>query len=158
MPTYRALRLSARHRRYVPLVVLLHREPFGVMLRLMTVTRTWLLPLLVLLSVCGCSQGDSAPARQTGTIDGDFLRVGGPAPGAPVPLPGRVSLTSADRAPVIVTVGATGKFSATVPVDTYKVQGTSPAIGGGSGPCSRTVSATVRLHQRVQVQAICHVR
>jgi ABC-type phosphate transport system substrate-binding protein len=128
------------------------------MLRLMTVMRIWLLPWLVLLAVCGCSNGTAASARQTGTIDGDFLRVGGPAPGAPVPLAGRVSLTAVGRDAVTVMVGANGKFSVTLPIGNYKLLGTSPAIGGGNGPCSRTVSVTVRPHERVHVQAICDVK
>jgi hypothetical protein len=128
------------------------------MLRLMTVTRTWLLPWLVLLAVCGCSHETVASARQTGTIDGELLRVGGPAPGAPLPLSGRILLTAADRDAVTVVVGANGKFSVTLPIGHYQVQGTSPAIGGGNGPCSRTVSVTVRTHERVHVQAICDVK
>lgn len=92
-----------------------------------------------------------------GTVTGDFVRVGGPAPGAAVALTGSIRFMSGSRS-VTVPVAQNGKFTVRLPAGRYEVKGTSPQIQGGVTSCSRPVVLTVISGQTVQQQLVCDIR
>jgi hypothetical protein len=92
----------------------------------------------------------------TGTLTGHLYGVGGPAPGAPRPWPGTVTLTG----PGVhrdVQVGASGSFSVLVPAGTYTVAGRSPRYGSGAGVCRAAGPATVITGHRTRADVLCQM-
>jgi hypothetical protein len=85
------------------------------------------LPLLA-----GCADGQGIHQ----TVSGTFVRVGGPAPGAPFPLPGKITARSDTGATFTATTGSSGAFKLTLPPGTYHVTGRSPLIQGGKMVCT----------------------
>jgi hypothetical protein len=99
----------------------------------------------------------AAAAPVTGTLAGHLYGVGGPAPGAPRPWPGTVTLTG----PGVhrdIQVGASGRFSVLVPAGTYTVAGRSPRYGSGAGGCRAAGPATVTAGHRTQADVLCQLR
>src|SRR5258707_7207774 len=74
----------------------------------------------------GCS-GQSGPHH---TVTGLLVRVGGPAPGSPVPLPGTVVAWNAAGEQFTNTTGKNGRFQLSLPPDTYRLTGHSPQVMG----------------------------
>jgi hypothetical protein len=92
----------------------------------------------------------------TGTLTGHLYGVGGPAPGAPRPWPGTVTLTG----PGVhrdIQVGASGSFSVLVPAGTYTVAGRSPRYGSGTGLCRAAGPATVTTGHRTRTDVLCQM-
>ena len=110
----------------------------------------------VVLAMAACSDRTSRD-DDAGTVKGELIRVGGPAPGAPVPLKGTVRFQSGQRV-VNVTVGRTGRFEVRLPAGRYTVEGTSSQIQGGSGPCSAPVDVDVSAGEVQEQRVICHIR
>ena len=74
----------------------------------------------------GCSsQSDSHQA-----VTGLLVRVGGPAPGSPVPLPGTVVAQNATGEQFTTTTGKDGRFQLSLPPGTYRLTGHSPQVMG----------------------------
>jgi hypothetical protein len=69
--------------------------------------------------------GCGPPPAATGTVTGVLVRVGGPAPGAPVPLPGKVVAVSSDGARYTATTGRNGRYSLSLPPGSYQLTGHS---------------------------------
>lgn len=68
-----------------------------------------------------------------GIVTGKLLRVGGPAPGSPVPLPGEVTLTNVTSGTKYATsAGSDGRFDLAVPPGTYQVTAKSPLVHVGT--------------------------
>jgi len=88
------------------------------------------LSLAVVLAVTGC--GGDAPH---GSVTGILERVGGPAPGSPVPLPGHVVAVNSAGAQFAVAVGNDGRFSLSLPAGSYQLTGYSPLIEDGKMRC-----------------------
>lgn len=113
-----------------------------------------LFALLTLALLAACSSG--AKPVDDGTVAGDFVRVGGPAPGAAVPLRGSLRFTSASHT-VTVDVGSDGAYVVQLPAGSYTVEGTSPQIQGGAQPCSAPVVVTVAPGQTLRQQVVCSI-
>ena len=84
-----------------------------------------------LLAGCAAATATTAP----GTVTGQFIRVGGPAPGAAVPLPGRVVAIDSTGARLTADVGSNGRFSLSLSAGTYRLIGYSPLIQSGKARC-----------------------
>jgi hypothetical protein len=82
----------------------------------------------------GCASG-AASAAAPGTVVGQFIRVGGPAPGSPVPLPGVVVTADSGGTRHEVAVGRNGWFRLSLPAGHYRLTGYSPLIGSGKVGC-----------------------
>ena len=96
-------------------------------------------------------------ASAEGTLTGHLYGVGGPAPGAPRPWPGTVTLTGpgVHRA---IAVGAGGRYSVRVPPGTYAVTGRSPLYQDGAAACRATGPATVTSGHRTEADVLCQLR
>ena len=132
------------------------------MLRLMTM-RTSVPALLCCFVLAGCTGTvalkvqPSATLAPGGVVTGNFVRVGGPYPGAAVPLSGQLDFTSSSHT-TIVQVARDGKFTAHLPPGSYTLSGTSPQIISGSRPCSSPSEFALAAGQRLTRDVVCHIR
>lgn len=105
-----------------------------------------MLALLLISTSCGV-----APTVETGFVRGTLEAVGGPAPGAPRPLKGSISLRDSVGTIFTATAGSDGVFLVRVPIGTYAITGRSPLYNSGnadcpsSGPVTLTAGATIRV-------------
>lgn len=125
--------------------------------------------LLGLAGCAGSSGGSADPALATSSalvstlpaaeVKGHLLRVGGPPPGDPVPLRGRVTITGTDGSVTTVEVDAHGDFDIKLSPGTYRLRATSPEINDGRQLC-RTQFPTTALRAGATVIAdiICSVK
>jgi hypothetical protein len=101
--------------------------------------------------------GPVAAAPVAGTLAGHLYAVGGPAPGAPRPWPGTVTLTGPGEHRYIA-VGAAGRFSVQVPAGIYIVAGRSPRYEDGTGVCRAARPATVTVGHLTQTDIFCQLK
>jgi hypothetical protein len=87
-------------------------------------------------------------------IVGRLLAVGGPAPGAPRPQPGTVTLRNRDTE-ITVLAGENGRYSAEVSPGTYEIEGHSPYYGGGKYVCEATGSVRVLANETGSADVYC---
>jgi len=108
------------------------------------------------LTSCGNDQGPSAASSQqpTGTVTGQLMLVGGPAPGAPVPLTGTVT-AQGRGSDHVATTDSHGRFSFNLPVGSYLLSGHSPKYDDGNGTCNSEAQITVQPHRVQQVNVLC---
>lgn len=102
--------------------------------------------------IAACSGQNQAD----GTLTGHLYGVGGPAPGAPRPWPGTVTLTG----PGVhrdVSVGASGSYSVTVPAGRYTITGHSPLYGSGTYLCQAAGAATVASGHTTKADVLCQM-
>jgi hypothetical protein len=98
------------------------------------------------------------PMAAAGTLTGHLYGVGGPAPGAPRPWPGTVTVTGGLGVHRDVQVGADGRFSVLVPAGTYTVAGRSPLYQDGAAVCRAAGPATVTAMHRTEADVRCQLR
>jgi len=110
---------------------------------------------LLLAAAAGCQS--SSPPR--GTATGILLRVGGMAPGSPVPLPGKVTATSTAGGPTVIgRIGKNGRFRIMLPPGSYRFTGTSPLIGSGKATCTAARPVTIRPARTTSgIKIICSI-
>lgn len=72
----------------------------------------------------GCS-GQTGPHQ---TVTGLLVRVGGLAPGSPVPLPGTVVARNTAGGQFTTSTGKNGRFQLSLPLGTYRLTGHSPQV------------------------------
>ena len=72
------------------------------------------------------------------TVPGKFVRVGGPAPGSPFPLPGTITARAATGETFTATANRDGRFKLSLPPGSYRVTGRSPLIQSGQAICGAT--------------------
>ena len=102
----------------------------------------------------GCGGG---PGGQQG-VPGTFVRVGGPAPGSPVPLPGTVTARTATGQTFTATADRNGRFTLSLPPGSYQVTGRSPLIESGQATCAATAELRVtRGKPAVPVTVVCSI-
>jgi hypothetical protein len=89
------------------------------------------------LAGCGGSPGYQQAVR------GTFVRVGGPAPGSPVPLPGTITASATTGQTFTATAGKNGRFTLSLPPGSYHVSGRSPLIQSGQMTCNATAELRV---------------
>ena len=82
--------------------------------------------------------GCSARPSDEQTVHGRFVRVGGPAPGSPVPLPGSITARARNGQSFTSTAGRTGRFTLSLPPGSYRVTGRSPLMQSGQMICAAT--------------------
>ncbi len=82
---------------------------------------------------CG-GAGTTAAAHHV--VTGQLLRIGGPAPGLPVPLPGQIEARDANGNLFSATAGRDGRFRLLLPLGTYRFTGRSPRIQDGQMLCA----------------------
>ena len=87
------------------------------------------------------------------------MRVGGPAPGSAVPLPGRVEAREANGNVFSVMVGRHGRFRLSLPLGTYRITGHSPRIQDGKMLCSAAKRVHVtNANAAAGIQVVCSIR
>ena len=99
----------------------------------------------------------AGPASAAGTLTGHLYGVGGPAPGAPRPWPGTVTLTG-PGVHLAIGVGASGRYSVRVPAGTYAVAGRSPLYQDGAAACRAAGPVTVAGGHRTEADVLCQLR
>jgi hypothetical protein len=92
---------------------------------------------IAVLTGCGASAGYQQ------NVTGRFVRVGGPAPGSPVPLPGTITARSASGQTFTTTSGTNGRFKLSLPPGSYQVTGRSPLMQSGRMICAATARLRV---------------
>jgi hypothetical protein len=106
---------------------------------------------IMILGGCTGSQGQ--------IVTGRFARVGGPAPGAPFPLPGTITARSATGQTYTVTAGRDGRFTLSLPPGRYQVTGRSPLIESGHATCPATRELRVTRGEPAEpITVICSIR
>ena len=93
-----------------------------------------------------------------GILTGRLYGVGGPAPGAPRPWPGNVTVTGGLGVHRDAQVGADGRFSVLVPAGTYTVAGRSPLYQDGAAECRAAGPVTVASGHRAEADVRCQLR
>jgi hypothetical protein len=92
------------------------------------------------------------------TVTGKFVRVGGPAPGSPVPLPGTITARAATGQTFTARAGSNGRFTLSLPPGTYRVSGRSPLIQSGQMVCGATALLRVSPKRPAgRVTVVCSV-
>jgi hypothetical protein len=92
------------------------------------------------------------------TVPGTFVRVGGPAPGSPVPLPGTITARAVTGETFTATAGRDGRFKLPLPPGTYRVTGRSPLMQSGQMICAATAELHVSRGQPARpVTVICSI-
>jgi hypothetical protein len=91
---------------------------------------------VAVLAGCGGNSGYHQAVR------GNFVRVGGPAPGSPVPLPGTITARAAAGGTFMAMASRNGRFKLSLLPGTYRVTGRSPLMQSGQMICA----ATAELH------------
>ncbi len=92
---------------------------------------------IAVLAGCGGSPG----YRQA--VPGTFVRVGGPAPGSPVPLPGTSTARAVTGQTYTATAGRNGRFTLSLPPGSYHVTGRSPLMQSGQMTCAAAAELRV---------------
>lgn len=122
------------------------------------------LAVLPIITACGSRSTDqqtAATAVAKQTVAGTLVRVGGPSPGSPVPLPGEVRARSASGALFSAKAGEDGKFRLLLPTGTYELDGHSPRVlsNGHEIPCAGPRDLRVVAGQpQSGIQVICSIR
>jgi hypothetical protein len=108
-----------------------------------------------ILAACG-----GAVAATSGrVVNGQLIRVGGPAPGLPVPLPGQIEARDGSGHHYAAPVGRDGWFRLHLPPGRYLVTGHSPRIQDGKELCSAAKTVTVTKTGLLKnVDVICQIR
>lgn len=91
-------------------------------------------------------------------VSGTFMRVGGPAPGSPFPLPGTITARAATGETFTATAGPDGRFKLWLPSGAYRVTGRSPLMQSGQMICPATAELHVARGKPARpVTVICSV-
>ena len=112
-----------------------------------------------LVAVSACTGGSAAPGQSPHVkVAGTLVRVGGPPPGAPVPLPGMITAVGADGRQFSATSGDDGRFDVMLPSGTYHFTGRSPLIDDGKALCTAMAAVHVQAgHPVHSVTVVCSV-
>lgn len=107
----------------------------------------------------GCVAGCDSPATAYQVISGQLVRVGGPAPGSAVPLPGQIEARDASGNVFRATAGNDGRFRLSLPPGTYRLAGHSPLIQDGKALCSAAKPVHVtNANAAAGIRVVCSVR
>ena len=107
---------------------------------------------IAVLAGCGSNPGYHQ------TVSGKFVRVGGPAPGSPFPLPGTITARTATDETFTATAGRDGRFKLSLPPGTYRVTGRSPLMQSGQMICAAKEELNVSRGQPARpVTVVCSI-
>jgi hypothetical protein len=108
---------------------------------------------LTIAILAGCSAGGYQQ-----NVTGTFVRVGGPAPGSPFPLPGTITARAATGKTFTATASDDGHFRLSLPPGTYRVTGRSPLMQSGQMTCAATTTLRVtRGKSTDHVTVVCSI-
>lgn len=108
----------------------------------------------VLLAACG----GRATVTSDGIVTGQLIRVGGPAPGAPLALFGQIEARDDAGHHYTVAVGHDGRFRLHLPAGTYLLTGHSPQIQSGKALCAAMKPVSVTKNGTLTgVPVICQI-
>jgi hypothetical protein len=112
-------------------------------------------PAAVGISVlAGCSE---SPGYHQ-IVPGTFVRVGGPAPGSPFPLPGTITARAVTGETFTATAGKNGRFKLSLPSGSYHLTGRSPLMQSGQMICAATAELRVTRNKPAgSVTVVCSV-
>ena len=107
---------------------------------------------LLVLGLSGCGGSDepeasgptappTSPPASVGTVQGRLLMVGGPAPGTPDPVPGRLTIKGAGST-LHADIGKDGKYAIQLAPGRYRITATSPEVDDGAMTCTTTPATT----------------
>jgi hypothetical protein len=94
---------------------------------------------LIILTLASC--GNNPGYRQI--VPGTFVRVGGPAPGPPYPLPGTITARATTGETFMAAADQNGHFKLALPPGIYRLTGRSPLMQGGQMVCAATAEVRV---------------
>ena len=106
------------------------------------------------VSLAGCSS-PTGPPGPTGTLTGTLQVVGGPPGIGTRAVSGQITLHGSSGNIATITVGANGRFSVPVAVDTYTVSARSPRYEGGTGVCRNSGPVVVTKGVTSSVEVNC---
>jgi hypothetical protein len=108
---------------------------------------------LTIAILAGCSAGGFQQ-----NVTGRFVRVGGPAPGSPFPLPGTITARAATGQTFTATAGDDGRFRLSLPPGMYRVTARSPLMQSGQMTCAATATLRVtRGESTGHVTVVCSI-
>jgi hypothetical protein len=90
-----------------------------------------------------------------------LVRVGGPAPGSAVPLPGQVIAIDSDGRQFVVTTSRNGRFRLSLPPGSYRLTGKSPMVmaNGTEMECMAMREVHVKAGKATRgVKVICSIK
>jgi hypothetical protein len=105
--------------------------------------------------------GGPSPAVLGVKVSGDFVMVGGPAPGIRRPLPGQIAATNTAGRRFTGTVGKGGRCAMWLPPGTYHLTGRSPRVHAGHHETGCAAAHPVRARAgrpTPRVEIVCSVR
>ena len=120
------------------------------------------------LAVAGCGgdnepkiTGPTAPPSSlpaaVGTVQGRLLLAGGPAPGSPVPMPGKLTIKGAGST-LHAEIGKDGRFAIQLVPGRYRITATSPNLNDGTMVCgTRPTTTTLTAGKTVTADVVCSV-
>jgi hypothetical protein len=123
---------------------------------------------LLALGVAGCggedkpeASGPTAPPSalpaSVGTVQGRLLMVGGPAPGAPDPVPGRLTIKGTGST-LHADIGKDGTYAIQLAPGRYRITATSPSIDDGAMTCTTApATTTLTAGRTVTADVVCSV-
>lgn len=106
------------------------------------------LALGIAFAVCSCakiatpSHGDQRRVAEQ-VVTGKFVRVGGPPPGSPFPLPGTITAWAVTGQTFTATANRNERFTLLLPPGPYHVTGRSPLMQSGQMICGATTGLRV---------------
>ena len=109
--------------------------------------------VLISLGVAACSQ---QPRATTGTLQGHLYRVGGPAPGSPVPLSGTITVTG-NATSWEIKADVDGYYTVAVPPGRYTVTGHSPNINDSRQPCPAPNPGQISIGRTTTLDSYCSI-
>jgi hypothetical protein len=105
--------------------------------------------------VAGCGS-DPAVHR---IVTGQLVRIGGPAPGSPVSLPGTIEARNSAGDVVAVSVRRNGRFRLELSPGTYRLTGHSPLMEDGKMVCGAAKPVDVTRSEPIAtVTVVCPIR
>lgn len=99
-------------------------------------------------------EGTTVVPEATGTLSGSLLAIGGPAPGSPRPLAGKVT-AEGHHVSYSATVGPSGRFSLQVAGGVYTLKGSSAQFNDGTTACLAENPVTVAQGRAVNADVYC---
>ena len=103
----------------------------------------------------------ATPSEARASVGGTLVRVGGPAPGSAVALPGQVTAKNSFGHKFTVTVAKRGQFVLSIPAGVYELTGRSPmvTVNGAEMTCAATQPVRVKSGQETRgVEVICSIK
>ena len=114
--------------------------------------------IAVVIASISILTGCSSQPTDGRAVTGILVRVGGPAPGSPVPLPGTVVARNAAGGQFVATTSKNGRFQLSLPLGTYRLTGHSPLMQSGQMLCTAMRAVHVIKTKPIRnIQVVCSI-